>query len=79
METSAERTRIRSKRIAAIEARFGEPIEQTLIRLHYTEGRPLAEIAKKLRVPAGTLPGWMIRLGINQRAFAEKAAKELAS
>lgn len=79
MQTSTERRAIRSKRMDKIEARFGEPIEQLLVRLYYTEGRSRTEIAKLLRVPAGTLPGWFVRLGINQRAFAERAAKELSA
>jgi transcriptional regulator with XRE-family HTH domain len=62
-----------------LEAKFGEPIEVILRRLYYEEGLSQAEVAKKLRIPPGTLGGWMIRLGINQRALAGQAAKELAS
>ena len=70
---------IRSKRIRALEKRLGEPIDQILKRLYYDEGLTQAEVAKRLRVPPGSVGGWMIRFGINQRALAEQAAKELAS
>lgn len=79
MQNSTERVAIRSRRITQLEARHGEPIEQLLRRLYYDEGLSQAEVAKKLRVPHGTLAGWMIRLGINQRAMAEQAAKELSA
>ena len=70
----------RSKRMRAIEKRFDdEPIEQILKRLYYDEGLTQAEVAKRLRVPAGSVGGWLIRFGINQRALAELAAKEMAS
>jgi hypothetical protein len=69
----------RSKRIRTIEKRFGEPVDVVLRRLYYEEGLTLDEIAAKLRIPRGTLGGWMIRFGINQRAVAEQAGKELAS
>jgi hypothetical protein len=69
----------RSAKARAIEKRFGEPLEKTLRRLYYEEDLTQTEVAKKLRVQRGTLAGWMIRLGINQRAFADQKAKELAS
>lgn len=62
-----------------IEEKHGATMEAILRQLYYDEGLSQAEVAKKLRVPAGTLAGWMIRLGVNQRALAEQAAKELAS
>jgi predicted DNA-binding protein (UPF0251 family) len=73
---------IRSARVRAIEKRFGEPLEKVLRRLYYEEDLTQTEVAKRLRVQRGTLAGWMIRLGINQRALAgqaAQAAKELAS
>ncbi len=77
--TPTVRTAGRSKHIRRIEARFAEPLEQVLRRLYYEEGLTLTEMGRRLRVSAGTLSGWMVRLGINQRALAEQAAKELAS
>lgn len=62
-----------------MEKRFGQPIEQVLRRLYWEEGLTQAEVAKKLRVPAGTVGGWLIRFGINQRALAEQAAKGLSA
>lgn len=50
-----------------------------LRRLYYEEGLSQLQVAKRLKVPAGTIANWMIRLGINQRAMAEQAAKELVS
>jgi DNA-directed RNA polymerase specialized sigma24 family protein len=76
MEISTERTDLRSRRIEQLESRFGEPIEKLLTRLYYDEGLTQAEVAKRLRVPAGTVGYWMARLGINQRAVAARAAKE---
>jgi len=78
METSPER-RIRSKRVRALEDRYNEPLEDLLRHLYYDQGLTLAEIAEKLETPPGTVGNWMIRLGINQRAMAGQAAKELAS
>ena len=69
----------RSKRIRTIEKRLGEPMQDILKRLYWNEGLTQAEVAKRLRVPAGTIGGWMIRFGINQRAVAEEKAKEMAS
>jgi DNA-binding transcriptional regulator LsrR (DeoR family) len=70
---------IRSKRVQAIEKRHGEPLEEILRKLYYDEGLTQAEVAKRLRVPAGSIGGWLIRFGINQRTLAGQAAKELAS
>jgi len=69
----------RSKRIRAIEKRLNEPIGEILRRLYYDEGLTLDQVAAKLRVPRPTLAHWMLRLGLNQRAVAGKAGKELAS
>lgn len=68
----------RSKRIRTIEKRLGEPMQDILRRLYWEEGLTQAEVAKRLRVPAGTIGGWMIRFGINQRRLAERAAQEVA-
>jgi len=54
-------------------------MQDILKRLYWDEGLTQAEVAKRLHVPAGTIGGWMIRFGINQRAMAEEKAKELAS
>ena len=70
---------IRSKRVQAIERRLGEPLEVILRRLYYDEKLNQAEIGKRLRVPAGSIGGWMIRFGIDRTTLAEQAAKELAS
>jgi transposase len=70
---------IRSKRVQAIEKRFGQPLEEILRKLYYEEGLTQAEVAKRLRVPPGSIGGWLIRFGINQRALAGQAARELAS
>lgn len=67
----------RSRRITQLESRFDEPIEQILRRLYYEEGLSQAGVAKRLKVPAGTIAGWMIRFGINQRRLAGQAAKEM--
>jgi DNA-binding transcriptional regulator LsrR (DeoR family) len=69
-----------------LEEKYGEPIETILRRHYYDDGLSQAQVAKKLRVPEGTLAGWMVRLGINQRRLAEgvgalsaeHAPKELA-
>lgn len=63
----------------ALEDRYSEPIEDLLRHLYYDQDLTLAEIAEKLEIPAGTIGNWMVRLGINQRAMAGQAAKELAS
>jgi DNA-binding transcriptional regulator LsrR (DeoR family) len=70
---------IRSKKVRAIEKRHGKPLEQILRELYYDEGLTQAEVGKRLRVPAGSVGGWLIRFGINQRALAEQAAKELSA
>jgi DNA-directed RNA polymerase specialized sigma24 family protein len=75
----SERSRLRSRRVDALEDRYQEPIEDLLRHLYYDQHLTLAEIAERLEVPAGTVGNWMVRLGINQRAMAEQAAKELAS
>jgi hypothetical protein len=62
-----------------LETRYGEPVEQLLKRLYWEEGLSLLAISKKLRIPASTIAGWMIRFGINQRAMAEQGAKELSA
>jgi len=80
MGISTERAGLRSRRISQLEARYGVSIEQLLRRLYYDEGLSQAGVAKRLKVPAGTIASWMIRLGINQRRLAaEQAAKEAAS
>ena len=78
MATEVARS-IRSKRVQAIEKRFGLPLEEILRKLYYEEGLTQAEVAKRLRVPAGSIGGWLIRFGINQRALAAEAAKELSA
>jgi hypothetical protein len=78
VNTSSERGGLRSRRIDELEAQFGEPIEQLLRRLYYADGLSQAELGERLGVPAGTIAGWMIRLGINQRRLAGEAARELA-
>ena len=78
MKTSPDR-RIRSKRVEALEIRYAEPIDDLLRHLYYDQNLTLAGIAERLEVPAGTIGNWMVRLGINQRAMAGQAAKDLAS
>lgn len=68
----------RSKRIKALEERFGEPIEVTLRRLYYDEELTQLQVARRLRVPRGTVAGWLIRFGINQRALAGSVGKRPA-
>lgn len=63
----------------ALEASRNQPIEAILRSLYYDQGLTLAEIEDQLGVPAKTVGGWMVRLGINQRALAEKAAQELSA
>jgi hypothetical protein len=78
VKTSPER-KIRSKRVEALEVRYAEPIDDLLRHLYYDQDLTLAEIAAHLEVPAGTIGNWMVRLGINQRAYAGKAARELSA
>ena len=63
----------------AVEAAYGKPIETVLRTLYYEEALSLEAMADVIGVPAGTLAGWMIRLGINRTAMADAKAKELAS
>ncbi len=80
MGISTERAHLRSRRIDQLEARYGVPIDQLLRRLYYEEGLSQAGVAKRLKVPVGTIASWMIRLGINQRRLAaEQAARETIS
>lgn len=74
----ADRARL-SKGMRALEKAKRKPIEDILRSLYYGDGLTLAEMEAKLGVPAKTLHGWMVRLGINQRAMAEQGAKELVS
>jgi RNA polymerase sigma-70 factor, ECF subfamily len=57
----------------AIQAAFGrlEPADRSLLVLHYVEGRPLAEIAKVMGSPVGTIK-WRLS---NARGALEKALK----
>jgi len=68
-----------SKGMRALEKAKRKPIEDILRALYYGEGLTLNEMEARLGVPAKTLHGWMVRLGINQRAMAEQAAKELTA
>lgn len=66
---------VRSKRVRAIERRFDAPLEEVLRRLYYEERLTQAEVARRLRVPAGSVGGWLVRFGIGQRQLAEQAAQ----
>lgn len=68
-----------SKAMKALQAARKRPIDEILRALYYEEGLTLVEMESRLGVPAKTLHGWMVRLGINQRALAEKAAQELTA
>jgi uncharacterized protein YjcR len=51
-------------------------MDEILRQLYWEESLTQAEIAKRLRVPPGTIGGWMIRYGINRRAVAEEKAQD---
>ena len=70
------RRKIRSKKIDELELRYQEPIIDLLRHLYYDQGLTQLQIAERLDVPAGTIATWMIGLGINQRAYAARAAQE---
>lgn len=59
-------------------AHGGEPIASILETLYYEEQLTQLEIAERLQVPAGTLAGWMVRMGIGLRTLADKGRLGLA-
>ena len=68
-----------NKRMRAIEAAYDKPIENVLRTLFYDEKHTWEEMEAILGVPAKTLQGWFVRLGINPQALALLKAAELAS
>ena len=67
-----------SRAMKAVEAVYDKPLENVLRTLYYDEGRNLAEMEAELGVPAKTIHGWMVRLGINPSRLAQQKAAEMA-
>ena len=73
-------TKVRlSKRMKAVEDVYDLPLEWILRMLYYDQGHNLAEMETVLGVPAKTIHGWMVRLGINPQRLAQQKAAEMGA
>lgn len=64
---------IRTAEMQRIEARLGQPIDETLRKLYVDRGLTVRQVGSELGVTAGVVSRWLERFGIPARKPGQRA------